>query len=376
MSEGVRFAPGAGQRRRSGRPSSSWGSASDSTRPSSAESRCFSSRSSRWPGWSWPRGAASSTARPGRDGSRRASHIRCGSCCGGRWCRRPGGELIDPLLDRGRPGRAALVAAARARRLAGAPGPAQAGARAPGGPRPARALAAGARLGPLRRARRPAADRPGALGRARARSPLGSHPDPGRASDATSRRGGLAQFEVDGLRPYREGSPGVADPLARRGAERRDDRAAADRRRRASAAASSSTRAAATATQRERAMRAAASLCVELARSGGCDLLVPGERRALSIDPSLRTWPEAHVRIAVSDPHSGPPMPQGGSGAAVLWVTAGTLPPPHPYAGCGPGATSSRRAAPAGPPSSGSRAASPTRSGAGERTAPGRRAAA
>jgi hypothetical protein len=78
-----------------------------------------------------------------------------------------------------------------------------------------------------------------------------------------------------------------------------------------------------TATQRERAMRAAASLCVQLARTGGCDLMVPGERRPLSIDPSLRTWPEAHVRIAVADPNSGPSMPQGGSGAAVLWVTAG-----------------------------------------------------
>jgi hypothetical protein len=78
-----------------------------------------------------------------------------------------------------------------------------------------------------------------------------------------------------------------------------------------------------TATQRERAMRAAASLCVQLARSGGCDLLVPGERRPISIDPSLRSWPEAHVRIAVSDPKAGPSMPREGSGAAVLWVTAG-----------------------------------------------------
>src|SRR5215218_4723978 len=29
----------------------------------------------------------------------------------------------------------------------------------------------------------------------------------GSASDANARRGGLAQFEVDGLRPYRDGSP-------------------------------------------------------------------------------------------------------------------------------------------------------------------------
>ena len=70
-------------------------------------------------------------------------------------------------------------------------------------------------------------------------------------------------------------------------------------------------------------MRAAASLCVELARSGGCELLVPGERRPLAIDPALRAWPEAHVRIAVSDQATGLIMPAGLTGAAVLWVTAG-----------------------------------------------------
>jgi hypothetical protein len=74
---------------------------------------------------------------------------------------------------------------------------------------------------------------------------------------------------------------------------------------------------------RERAMRAAASLCVELGRSGGCDLLLPGERRALTIDPALRSWPEAHVRIAVSDSNAGPQLLAAVRGSAVLWVTAG-----------------------------------------------------
>jgi hypothetical protein len=70
-------------------------------------------------------------------------------------------------------------------------------------------------------------------------------------------------------------------------------------------------------------MRAAASLCVELAQSGGCELLVPGERRPLAIDPSLRTWPEAHTKIAVSDLDTGPIMPAGLTASAVLWVTPG-----------------------------------------------------
>ena len=70
-------------------------------------------------------------------------------------------------------------------------------------------------------------------------------------------------------------------------------------------------------------MRAAASLCVELGRSGGCDLLLPGERRPLTIDPALRSWPEAHVRIAVSHPDASPALLPALRGSAVLWVTAG-----------------------------------------------------
>jgi uncharacterized protein (DUF58 family) len=152
--------------------------------------------------------------------------------------------------------------------------------------------------------------------------PRGQSSGSGRASDATSRRGGLAQFEVDGLRPYREGSPAsrIHWPAVARTGEMIERRliAGGEPRQLVVFDPRGGTRA-----QRERAMRAAASLCVELARAGGCDLLVPGERRALSIDPSLRTWPEAHVRIAVSDPEAGPPLPQSGSGAVVLWVTAG-----------------------------------------------------
>ena len=153
--------------------------------------------------------------------------------------------------------------------------------------------------------------------------PNGQSAGSGSASDATSRRGALAQFEVDGLRPYRDGSPAsrihwpavarTGEMLERRlvaGGEPRplvvfDPRGGDD-------------------AERERAMRAAASLCVELARSGGCELLVPGERRPIPIDSSLRAWPEAHVRIAVSDPRAGPMLPAGVSGAALLWVTAGS----------------------------------------------------
>jgi uncharacterized protein (DUF58 family) len=233
----------------------------------------------------------------------------------------PGGELIDPLLDRPTPvgprwarslERDVWLESPGRRRLE----PARLMVRDPLGlwQRELRSGRAGEvvvlpRIDPVRWVG------PGA-------EPRGQSAGAGALSDATSRRGGLAQFEVDGLRAYREGSPAsrIHWPAVARSGEMIERRLIAGGEPKPLVVFDPR---GGTPTQRERAMRAAASLCVELARSGGCDLLVPGERRAISIDSSLRNWPEAHVRIAVSDPNSGPPLPQSGSGAAVLWVTAG-----------------------------------------------------
>src|SRR4051794_346177 len=153
--------------------------------------------------------------------------------------------------------------------------------------------------------------------------PRGQSPGSGHASDAVSRRGGLAQFEVDGLRPYRDGSPAsrIHWPAVARTGEMIERQLIAGGEPRPLIVFDP--RGGRDPTHRERAMRAAASLCVELGRSGGCDLLLPGERRPLTIDPALRAWPEAHVRIAVSDPSAGPPLLPALRGSAVLWVTAG-----------------------------------------------------
>jgi uncharacterized protein (DUF58 family) len=157
--------------------------------------------------------------------------------------------------------------------------------------------------------------------------PRGLSAGSGSAADATSRRGALAQLEVDGLRPYQEGSPAsrIHWPAVARTGQMIERRLVAGGEPRPLVVFDP--RGGSTA-QRERAMRAAASLCVELARSGGCELLVPGERRPLTIDPTLRAWPEAHVKIAVSDPRRGPMMQAGARGMAVLWVTAGQSLPP------------------------------------------------
>jgi uncharacterized protein (DUF58 family) len=147
--------------------------------------------------------------------------------------------------------------------------------------------------------------------------PHGQSPGSGHASDAVSRRGGPAQFEVDGLRPYRDGSPAsrIHWPAVARTGEMIERRLVAGGEPRPLVVFDP--RGASNPADRERAMRAAASICVELGRSGGCDLLLPGERRPFTIDPALRSWPEAHVRIAVSDPNAGPPLLPALRGSAV-----------------------------------------------------------
>ena len=157
--------------------------------------------------------------------------------------------------------------------------------------------------------------------------PRGQSPGSGHASDAVSRRGGPAQFEVDGLRPYRDGSPAsrIHWPAVARTGEMIERRLVAGGEPRPLVVFDP--RGAPDPSYRERAMRAAASLCVELGRSGGCDLLLPGERRTITIDPALRSWPEAHVRIAVSSPDAAPALMPALRGSAVLWVAAASGPP-------------------------------------------------
>jgi hypothetical protein len=47
------------------------------------------------------------------------------------------------------------------------------------------------------------------------------------------------------------------------------------------------------------AVRAAASLTLEFARSGGCGLLLGGEQRVTPVDRELITWPAAYARLAM-----------------------------------------------------------------------------
>jgi uncharacterized protein (DUF58 family) len=71
------------------------------------------------------------------------------------------------------------------------------------------------------------------------------------------------------------------------------------------------------------AVRAAASLAIALGRAGGCDLLLPGERRPSHVDSVLSAWPTLHARLALVG--EGPPavLPARFARAgAVFWVAA------------------------------------------------------
>src|SRR5205823_7244321 len=72
------------------------------------------------------------------------------------------------------------------------------------------------------------------------------------------------------------------------------------------------------------AVRAAASLVLELARRSGCELVLPADRRPLRVGPDLAAWPEAHARLALveDDGQAMPPVLPRASGA-VFYVAAG-----------------------------------------------------
>jgi uncharacterized protein (DUF58 family) len=73
----------------------------------------------------------------------------------------------------------------------------------------------------------------------------------------------------------------------------------------------------------DQALRAAASLCVHLARDGACGLLLPGDRRPTRFDRELRGFPESHARLALLEPEDGmPPLACLADANTVIWVTA------------------------------------------------------
>src|SRR6201991_3261220 len=117
-----------------------------------------------------------------------------------------------------------------------------------------------------------------------------------------------AETEIDGLRPWREGSPAsrIHWPALARGAGLMERKLISEADSRPIVVLDP--RAPASADALDAAVRAAGALAVHFARRTGCALLLPGDRRATVIEPDLLAFPTAHVRLALLDDSIGPSL--------------------------------------------------------------------
>jgi uncharacterized protein (DUF58 family) len=135
-------------------------------------------------------------------------------------------------------------------------------------------------------------------------------------------------FEVDGLRAYRSGTPAsrIHWPILARTGELVERRlvGGAD----ASPTVVMDAECPIDSDALDRAVRAAASLCFHLAPLTGCLLVLPSERLPLRIDRELRWWPQAHAALALVEACASPPdLRIARTSGAIIWVSAnGTVP--------------------------------------------------
>jgi uncharacterized protein (DUF58 family) len=106
---------------------------------------------------------------------------------------------------------------------------------------------------------------------------------------------------MDGLRPYRPGSPAARIHWAAlaRGAGLLERRLRAESDSRPLVVLDA--RGAARPEDLDAAVRAAASITYALSRGEGCSLLLPGERRPTALDGGPGSWTAAHARLALVD---------------------------------------------------------------------------
>lgn len=134
----------------------------------------------------------------------------------------------------------------------------------------------------------------------------------------------LAAIEVDGLRPYRPGTPAsrISWPALARGAGLLERRMQVERD--AGPLVVLDVRCSGSPERVDAAVRAAGSLAHELGRRTGCELLLPGDRRAVQIEPELSAWQDVHVRLALVEggPETAAPSLSGRPRSGIIFYVA------------------------------------------------------
>ena len=149
-----------------------------------------------------------------------------------------------------------------------------------------------------------------------------------------------AETEIDGLRPWREGSPAsrIHWQSFARGAGLMERKLISEADSRPLVVIDP--RAPSSPEALDAAVRAAGSLAVHFARKTGCSLLMPGDRRASIIEHDLLSWPSLHVRLALIDERAGPSLAAAQNRRGlVIYVAA------HPVDRAAALASAARRAA-------------------------------
>lgn len=130
--------------------------------------------------------------------------------------------------------------------------------------------------------------------------------------------------ELDGLRHYRPGTPAsrIHWPAVARGAGLLERRLLPDGD--SGPLVVLDARGSGPEALLDAAVRAAASLTLELARKDGCDLLLPGQRRPLHVGRDLAAWPDAHARLALVEggPHATMPVLGPGRRSGTIFYVA------------------------------------------------------
>ncbi len=138
------------------------------------------------------------------------------------------------------------------------------------------------------------------------------------------------EFEVEGVRPYQEGTPAsrIHWPTVARSGELVERRLISGGESPPLIVLDAFDPASPEAL--DRAVRATASICAHLGREGGCALLLPEGSHPLRIGAGMRGWREAHAKLALVEPCRRPPAAATIRAAETVFLVSASASPRIP----------------------------------------------